>query len=61
MACASMASAATSRAAHLTGVAAVAGLVTLAVAGLVTLAAAVLTYCIVPTRSNDCAIAHPGS
>jgi predicted MFS family arabinose efflux permease len=41
------------QAAHLTGVA--------AVASLVTLAAAVLTYCIVPTRSNDCAIALPGS
>jgi predicted MFS family arabinose efflux permease len=41
------------QAAHLTGVA--------TVASLVTLAAAVLTYRIVPTRSNDCAIALPGS
>jgi predicted MFS family arabinose efflux permease len=41
------------QAAHLTGVA--------TAASLVTLAAAVLTYCIVPTRSNDCAIALPGS
>jgi MFS family permease len=38
---------------HLTGVA--------AVASLVTLAAAALTFRIVPTRSNDCAIALPGS
>jgi predicted MFS family arabinose efflux permease len=41
------------QAAHLGGVA--------VVASLVTLGAAVLTYCIVPTRSNDCAIALPGS
>ena len=41
------------QAAHFTGVA--------AVASVVTLAAAALTYCIVPTRSNDCAIALPGS
>jgi predicted MFS family arabinose efflux permease len=41
------------QAAHLSGVA--------VVASLVTLGAAVLTYCVVPTRSNDCAIALPGS
>ena len=41
------------QAVHLSGVA--------AVASLVTLGAAVLTYCVVPTRSNDCAIALPGS
>jgi uncharacterized membrane protein len=41
------------QAVHLTGVA--------AVASLVTLAAAALTFCIVPTRSNDCAMALPGS
>jgi predicted MFS family arabinose efflux permease len=41
------------QAAHLSGVA--------VVASLVTLGAAVLTYCIVPTRSKDCAIALPGS
>jgi len=41
------------QAAHLTGAA--------VVASLVTVAAGVLTFCIVPTRSNDSAIALPGS